>query len=302
MHSKTVKNNSIEIATQSFGKLADPMVILIMGATAQGVMWNESFCESLAQNGFLVIRYDHRDTGKSSRVDYDTAPYLLDDLSEDVLAIIKAYGKDKTHLLGASMGSFVAQNVAIKHNEVVATLCCVMSSPKHTVFVDGFAKLDTSHHALPPSHPKILEFYEEILSLSSSSVDEDLAMHRQIWQKLSGSDHNIDTRVFEGKILKRLKNSTYIHNHSYALANSPSLEKELYKIKVPTLVIHGDDDHILPVEHGRQLAKEIPQAKYIEYLGLGHFFTPAFYQQLLRDWLIFVSGATPKPTRQSLQD
>lgn len=290
MDEKLVINNKVELMTQSFGSKDNPLLLLIMGATAQGIMWNETFCIDLSKQGFLVARYDHRDTGKSSRINYTRTPYLLDDLTEDAIAIIKSYGKERAHLLAASMGSFVAQNMAINHIELVETLCCVMSSPKHTVFVDGFAGLDTSHHELPPSHPKILEFYEEILSIRSSSVDDDLEMHKEIWRRISGSDHNIESRVFEGKILKRLKNPKYIHNHSYALANSLPLEKDLYKILAPTLIVHGSDDHILPVEHGKKLAEMIPHAKYAEYEGLGHCFTATFYQKLFKDWLLFVKN------------
>lgn len=287
MRQKFVKNGDVEINTEAFGDLNNPKIVLIMGATAQGLMWQDAFCNALASKGYCVIRYDHRDTGKSTRIDYKVNPYTLEDLAKDVLEIIKEYsGGDKVHLIGASMGSFVAQTICLKHPEKVATLTCVMSSPNHMIFVDGFEGRDTSKHPLPPSNPKILEFYQEILSVSAKDVDEDLAMHKEIWKKIATEESahlNIDTRVFEGKILKRLKNPRYIHNHSLALVNSEDLFDKLKDIKTTTLVIHGTDDYVLPFEHGELLSKMIPNSTFIPYEGMGHCLPAKFATRLVDD-------------------
>lgn len=273
MTPRIIKNGLVDIYTESFGDLKNEKVILIMGATAQGVMWPEEFCKALAEKGFCVIRHDHRDTGKSSRLDYEKHPYSLSDLASDVMSIIHDYSENvPVHLVGASMGSFVAQSICITHPHLVKSLTCIMSSPNHKVFMDGFVGNDTSHHPLPPSHPKILQFYQEILSISPKDVDEDLAIHKEIWKEISGDTdhHNLEVRIFEGKILKRLKNNKYIHNHSYALASSDDLFDKLKNISQPTLVIHGTDDYVLPLEHGKMLADLIPNSKFVQYEHMGH--------------------------------
>lgn len=274
MNSKIITNGSIQLYTEYFGDSNKPLVFLIMGATAQGVMWHEEFCNAIANCGYCVVRFDQRDTGKSTRINYEKSPYLLHDLANDLVAIIKAYSPNKpVHLVGASMGSFVAQSIALSNPDLLATLTCIMSSPKHTIFVDGFLGNDISHHPLPASNPKILQFYQEILSISTKDIDEDKKIHQEIWHNIADENekhNNLDTRIFEGKILKRLKNKHYIHNHSYALANSKDLFDELKNITTPTLVLHGTDDYVLPFEHGLMLAEMIPNSKFIPINNMGH--------------------------------
>ncbi len=280
---KTVKIGNVDIYTENFGDSSNPAVLLIMGATAQGVMWDEKFCEALADFGYFVIRYDHRDTGKSSRIDYNASPYTLGDLTSDAISILKSYNISKAHFIGASMGSFIAQKAALIYPEMVKTLTCIMSSPNHQIFVDGFVGKDTSHHPLPPSNPLIMEYYQELLSINPKTIEESEQLHSEAWKKVSGHHEHLSIRMFEGKILKRLKNHKYIHNHSFALANSPDLYGDLCKINVPTLIIHGKEDYVLPFEHGQHLSEMIRGSKFIEYDGMGHCFSEDVYKKLLKD-------------------
>ncbi len=280
---KQIISGRISISTESFGDAVKPAVLLIMGATAQGIMWDEMFCKALASSGYFVMRYDHRDTGKSSRIDYNKEPYTLDDLKNDALAVLDGYGIKRAHFVAASMGSFVAQKIAIDNSDRIRTLTCIMSSPNHQIFVDGFVGNDISHHPLPASNPLILEYYQELLSINPTTVEEAEKLHSEAWKKVAGHEEHLHIRMFEGKILKRLKNHKYIHNHSFALANSPDLYSQLDKIAVPTLVIHGEEDFVLPIEHGRHLAEKIKGAKFIPYKGMGHCFSKAVYTRLLAD-------------------
>ncbi|MDF3047132.1 MAG: hypothetical protein K0R73_250 [Candidatus Midichloriaceae bacterium] len=289
MNSKIVYTDGIEIFTQSFGERSNPPVILIMGATAQGIMWQDSFCEALANLGLFIIRYDHRDTGKSSRIDYFAKPYYLSDLANDALAILDSYCLESAHFIGASMGGQIAQNIAINHPGRVMSLTCIMSTPNHLVFVDGFEGKDTSHHELPSSNQQILKYYQSILGIKASSSEEAHAMYEQALKKIMlMPEHLIETRIFEGRILKRLKSLTHVHNHSIAMASSKDLHNDLHKIKAKTLVIHGKDDFILPVEHGRKLAQLIAGAKFIEYENMGHSFNKLVFHRLLEDLKLFI--------------
>lgn len=288
MHSKVVRHNDVDIYTESFGDITHPAVLLIMGATAQGLMWPDEFCLALSRKGLFVIRYDHRDTGKSSRINYVEKPYHLVDLAADALSILDDYGIEKAHWIGASMGSFIAQMNAIYNAHRVESLTCIMSSPNHLVFVDGFEGRDVSHHGLPASNPKILEYYEAILGVKAQSQEEAASKYTEILHSiLDVPEHLVEIRIFEGRILKRLKSKYHIHNHSLALAESPSLREYLGSIASPTLIIHGSEDYILPREHGRMLATLIPGAKFVEYEHMGHCFSESVLVRFVKDFSEF---------------
>jgi pimeloyl-ACP methyl ester carboxylesterase len=283
MKAVTIDSGLIKIHAECFGEETNAAVLLIMGATAQGLMWDEAFCNALARAGYYVIRYDHRDTGKSSRVNYNENPYTLNDLKQDCLNILDYLKIKRFHVVGASMGSFIAQKLALEDRDRVLSLSCVMSSPNHQIFVDGFQGRDVSHHPLPASNPLIMEFYQEILSLNVTDANKDFQMHSDAWKKVCNCDKHVHMRVFEGKILKRLKNHRYIHNHSFALANSPDLYNQISKIIVPTLIIHGIEDYVLPFEHGKHLSEMIKGSKFIAYEGMGHCFSEEIYGKLVID-------------------
>lgn len=290
MHTeRIVENGLVKIFAESFGNASDPAIILVMGATAQGLMWKDNFCKDLASLGFLVIRYDHRDTGKSSRIDYLSVPYYLHDLAEDSLAVLKAFNKGKAIWIGASMGSFICQMMAINRPEVVESLTLIMSSPNHQVFIEGFHGRDTKKFGLPASNPKILEYYQTILSITSKDPEDAVKKYHHYQQMVVGApEYLVETRIFEGRILKRLKSKYHIHNHAFALANSKDLHSQLGNITAKTLIIHGTEDYILPVEHGRALAKLIKHSEYIEYEHMGHCFTADVYNRLFKDLKRFV--------------
>jgi pimeloyl-ACP methyl ester carboxylesterase len=284
VRSRIVHNGSVEIYTESFGSSVNPTVLLIMGATAQRVMWPDSFCYALSSLGFFVIRYDNRDTGKSSHVDYVNNPYYLEDLGADALAILNDYGIESAHWVCVSMGGQIGQLNAIYNPNRVKTLTCIMSTPNHLVFVDGFEGRDVSQHGLPASNPKILRYYQAILGLKPSSKDEAAKMYKSVLQEIMKTpEHMVEIRVFEGHILKRLKGINHIHNHSLAMAGSKDLHERLNMIKVPTLVIHGKEDSILPVEHGKKLAELINGAEFVEYENMGHCFSDEIFDKLFLD-------------------
>ena len=99
-------SGDLELWTESFGKPDDPAVLLIMGAWNQGIVWPDEFCFDIAQHGYYVIRYDHRDTGQSSFVDYRAIPYDLDAMARDAVAVLNAYSIRKAHVIGMSLGKF----------------------------------------------------------------------------------------------------------------------------------------------------------------------------------------------------
>src|SRR2546423_177171 len=129
MSERVVEANGIEIWTEDFGEPADPTVLLIMGASAQGIMWPEELCERLVEGGRHVIRYDNRDTGQSTCADFSQKTYTVKDMADDAVGVLDAYGVDRADVVGASMGGMIAQTVALEHPERVRSLTSIMSTP-----------------------------------------------------------------------------------------------------------------------------------------------------------------------------
>src|SRR5215467_3000864 len=137
-----VKANGLEFEYDTFGDAGDPPLVLIMGLGAQMISWDEDFCELLAGRGFHVTRFDNRDVGLSTKLDHlgtpDVGavaggsvepPYRLEDLADDAAAIMGELGIESAHIVGASMGGFVAQLVAIRHRSRVLSMTSIMSAP-----------------------------------------------------------------------------------------------------------------------------------------------------------------------------
>ncbi len=127
--------DGLTLWTESFGNPESPPVLLIMGAMNQGIFWPDEFCERLASAGFHVIRYDHRDTGKSSKVDYQRTPYDLDTLAEDAIAVVHGYKAERPIVIGLSMGGYIAQLVAIKHPGIAERLVLISTSADHRPYM-----------------------------------------------------------------------------------------------------------------------------------------------------------------------
>src|SRR4051794_18249869 len=115
MAERIIDSNGIRMWTEAFGNPRDPTLLLIMGASAQGIQWPEPFIDEFVKRKFHVIRYDNRDTGQSTCFDFAKAPYTLDDLANDAVGVLDAYDVGSAHVAGASMGGMIAQTLMIRH-------------------------------------------------------------------------------------------------------------------------------------------------------------------------------------------
>ena len=132
---RIIASGPLRIWTEAFGDARNASVLLIMGATNPGILWPDEFCLALARGGFHVIRYDHRDTGRSSTVNFRTSPYDMNDMTRDAVAILDAYGIARAHIVGMSMGGFIAQLMALDFADRVRTLTLLMSSPDERAYL-----------------------------------------------------------------------------------------------------------------------------------------------------------------------
>ena len=126
---RIIRANGVNLCVQTFGDRADPPILLIMGGASSMDWWEDVFCEHLMAGSRFVIRYDHRDTGRSVSYEPGAAPYSLRDLAEDAVGLLDAFGLESVHLVGMSMGGWIGQLVALDHPDRVASLTLISTSP-----------------------------------------------------------------------------------------------------------------------------------------------------------------------------
>src|SRR3990170_166948 len=173
--------NGIDIWYETFGRPADPTVLLIRGAGEQGTAWRPEFCEGLVAGGRHVIRFDNRDVGLS-RWFADDEPYTLDDMADDTVGLLDALKIDRAHLVGISMGGMIGQILAIRHPERVLTLTSMLSSP--------CSPFDPSFE---PPDPQVMEAIEQLLGAETPRSREEKIAHRlALSRALAGTRYPFD--------------------------------------------------------------------------------------------------------------
>ena len=245
--------NGIEIEYETFGDPKAQPLLLIYGLGGQMIGWDEDFCRLLAGRGFYVIRFDNRDIGLSTWV-HD--PYTLDDMAADATGLLDALGIPAAHVVGASMGGFIAQLVALNHPEHVLTLTSIMSGP------NGEDQVQPTPEA-----------NAVLLAPAPETREERIALGLRITKTLLGPADPFD-QAYERARIERALDRAY-HPAGYirqlqAIAGAPGRLQRLRSLHVPTLVIHGDADILVPVDNGRRIAAAVPGARLIEIPGMGH--------------------------------
>ena len=255
-----IEANGVELCTEAFGDPADAPILLIMGIEASMLWWEEDFCWMLAGAGRFVIRYDHRDTGRSVTYEPGRPEYTGADLTADAVGVLDGFGIPAAHLVGVSAGGGIAQEVALDYADRVLSLILISTSPA-----------TPSDHDLPPPTPEFGRFVAtaEVDRSNRDSVIEYLVDYSRI---LAGGERAFDeTRVRElvRRDIERARDFAAVQNHSL-MSHDEGPPKPLSSITSPTLVIHGTADPMFPLEHGEALAEEIPGARLLRLEGAGH--------------------------------
>ncbi len=272
MTERMIDSNGIRLWTEDFGDPNDPTLLLVMGASAQGIQWPEPFIEAFVARGFYVIRYDNRDTGQSTCFDFATSPYTLDDLANDAVGVLDAYGVRAAHVAGASMGGMITQTLMIRYPHRLKSATIIMSSPL-AGSVDGVPMLAAKD--LPGPDPRWLaDFVATQQSMPSATAADLIEMRVAMFTKLAGK-LPVDTAAIRDVATRevgRAVNFAAQANHSLAIgASAPNDRRPLLaRTTVPTLVVHGTEDPILPYPHGKALADAIPGARLLTIDGMGH--------------------------------
>ncbi|WP_029008412.1 alpha/beta fold hydrolase [Azospirillum halopraeferens] len=263
---KTVHLDDVVIATEAFGRPDHPAVVLIMGATASMLGWPDALCRGLADRGYFVIRYDHRDTGRSTTVAPGAAGYAVEDLAGDLVGVMDAYGLADAHLVGMSLGGLIGQLVTLDHLQRVASLTLIGSEP-----------LDWDGPPLPHIAPAFMEHFAGSAELDWSDREAVTDFLLGIARLCAGSAHPLDverTRAEIGAVLSRTRSIASAFNHGTVQLRH-SHPGRFRAIARPVLVIHGEEDPILPLPNGEALATGIPGARLMVLKGVGHELPPA---------------------------
>jgi pimeloyl-ACP methyl ester carboxylesterase len=270
----TAEANGIELEYEEFGDRSARPLLLIMGLGAQMVFWREDFCTQLAARGHRVIRFDNRDVGKSSKLDHlgvpdpgaaleaarlghpVQAPYSLSDMAADAVGLLDALRIDKAHVVGASMGGMIAQAIAIGHPSRVRSLTSIMST--------------TGNPDLPRPKPEAMA---ALLSPQPAAREESIERAVFIFRTIGSPGFpfdEADVRACAALSYDRGFSPEGTARQLIAILAAGSRKEALQSMKVPTLVIHGKDDPLVPVEGAIDTAAAIPGAELMIIEGMGH--------------------------------
>ncbi|MFF5206773.1 alpha/beta fold hydrolase [Streptosporangium sp. NPDC000396] len=268
-----IESNGVRLWCEARGNPADPAILLVMGLGAQGTAWPEDLCEMLRAGGHCVVRYDNRDTGLSGRVDYEARPYTLTDLADDAVGLLDGLGIETAHVVGASMGGMIVQEIALEHPGRVRTLTAVMSA---AVAIDP----ETGTFQGSERDPRLLEWDARQAADPPATEEQQIQARVDLARILTGSLTPFDetaTRQMIAQEFARAGDMAHtMQNHILAVMASRDRSELVGSITAPTLVIHGTEDLMAPFEQGRALAAAIPGSVLVPIEGMGHTMpTPA---------------------------
>ncbi|SDK22297.1 alpha/beta fold hydrolase [Nonomuraea jiangxiensis] len=267
-----VAANGIEIAYESFGSPEGRPLLLIMGLGAQLVHWDEGLCRLLAEQGHHVVRFDNRDVGLSTHFhdqgvpSWGTPPaYVLDDLADDTAGLMDALGWAAAHVVGASMGGMIAQTLAIRHPARVLTLTSIMSTPGPAIAPPTEAAAAVLRATPPADRESVLAQAVRTSSIIGSPGYE--LDRQQITMKAAlAYDRCFDPAGTARQLA--------------AIMASGDRTELLAGVSVPALVLHGEDDPLIPIAGGQATAAAIPGARLVTYPGMGHDLPMALWPQI----------------------
>ncbi|MFD0361877.1 alpha/beta fold hydrolase [Nocardia sp. GCM10030253] len=267
---KILDVNETQLCAESFGDLVQqPSILLIHGAGESLLAWEEEFIERLVAGGRSVIRYDSRDAGRSATYPVGAPPYCLRDLVTDAVGLLDAFGLRKAHLMGMSQGSAVAQLVALDHPDRVASLTLTSSTPGGP----GHQYPD-----LPEMTPELEAFFAGATAepdwTDRAAVVEYLAEADRPFTAPSQPFDTVARRVKAGRIVDRANDIAAQLTNPFLIDAGAPWRDRLAEISAPTLVLHGTEDPLFPIGHGRALAEEIPGAHFLAMEHTGHEIVP----------------------------
>lgn len=249
--------DSIKIWVETFGDHKDEACLLISGAGANSSFWRDNLCNKLVENGFFVIKYDHRDIGYSSKTDFDKHPYDVMQLAKDAVTILDSLEVKQTHVIGHSMGGFIAQLMAIHFADRILSLISASAS--------------TNSPLVPAPPEKTWQIFMEFSP--GNNYQKDLNGFLRVWEYLNGTarfDKELAIDYTKNLYKRQEIKGALGESHVKAQANISDRTKLLNKLDIPTLVIHGEEDYLVDKYGGIQMASCMENSRLILIPKMGH--------------------------------
>lgn len=271
----TTSNTGIEIFYEDHGKPENEAILLVMGLGAQLTLWPDELVDALVGDGFRVIRYDNRDIGLSQKMEGARAPslptqvlrkkfgwpakvpYTLTDMAHDGIGLLDALEIDTAHVVGASMGGMIAQLMAVHHGPRLLSLTSIMST--------------TGNGKLPQAEKHAMD---ALIAPLTAMDEETLVAHGlNIARNIGSPGFPFDPEAQREKVLRNVRRSVYpagLPRQLAAIIDDGCRRSRLADVRVPTLVLHGEDDPLVKLAAGEDTARHIPGARLVTIPGWGH--------------------------------
>ncbi len=271
--------NGIELCYQTFGDPDGAPLLLVMGLGGPMTWWDPALCRMLAERGFFVIRYDNRDTGRSTRLRGRVTrsallrafagrggrpPYTVSDLAGDAVGLLDHLGLESAHVAGVSMGGMIAQTLAVEHPRRVRSLTSIMST--------------TGKRSVGWQHPRLLPV---LLASRGAGREGYVATATKTWQLIGSPAYPPEVeaiRTRAGDTFDRGVSASGVMRQMLAILHQPDRGPRLHALRLPALVIHGTADPMVHVSGGRATAAAIPGADLLLVDGMGHDLPPALFE------------------------
>jgi pimeloyl-ACP methyl ester carboxylesterase len=295
-----INTNGIAIEVEDSGPGTSgqvrPVVLLIMGLGMQLVAWPLSMLRGLDEAGYRVVRFDNRDVGLSSHLDHlgrpnliwqglrfnlglsVRAPYGLADMARDALGVMDGLGIARAHVVGVSMGGMIAQRMAIDAPQRLLSLTSIMST--------------SGDPRLPRARPHVIR---TLLARPEGQDEQALVRHYVHLYDVIGSPgypQNADELVSRIRAsVRRSYNPAGVARQMVASVADVQRPAQLAGVRVPTLILHGKDDPLVPLACGEDTARRIPGARFEAFAGMGHDLAPGVVDLLMRPLLPHLAAA-----------
>ena len=268
--------NGIQIEFETYGDPAHPPLLLVMGLGAQLTLWPIELVEALVARGYYVIRHDNRDIGLSEKFGHHgvpnvkrialmnllrikpRTPYSLADMAADAAGLLDALGIERAHVVGASMGGMIVQLMAVNHPDKLLSMTSIMST--------------TGNRRLPPPKKAAMNALLN-RAPANATLDQVIPIGIRVARAIGSPAYPAAEARLRANIERDYKRSFYPEGAARqisAIIADGDRRQRLKGVTTPTLVIHGADDPLVPVEGGRDTAAHITGAKLIEVPGMGH--------------------------------
>ena len=282
----------IEVCYETFGDRSQPALLLIMGLNSQMVLWEDEFCENLADRGFWVIRFDNRDCGRSTVLRGAPIPkrwqllvrhprcaaYSLDDMAEDAAGLLDELGVEQAHVVGASMGGMIAQSLAIRHPDRVRSLVSIMST--------------TGNRRVGRPSPSVVSLLVRRVPRDREAYIRDFVA---TWKTIGSPAYHDPRRLraMAERCYDRGVHPAGSARQLAAIVTTRDRTPALRNLKMPATVIHGDADPLVNPSGGRATAAAVPGARLVMIPGMGHDLPPQVWDQVIEEIEATTARAVP---------